>query len=343
MPNRPMSSAASSSSSKSTAFRHWLEVTGIGFVAGAAGQYTVYPYDTIKTRLQNQNKTLGTLYKHSLDCLLKIVKTEGILGLYKGVSVVALMTSPEKALKLGVNDFCRSKLARPDGTVSYRNDLLAGGTAGGVQLLLTCPMEIVKIRLQMLGQQQQPSSPASVSALGRASGPLTVIRELGVRGLYKGSMATWLRDIPFSMIYFPLYHRMKSYLKRTRGKVGPLELFVAGTSCGCLAAALVTPADVIKTRIQTDKTGRYHGTLDCIYQTSREGFSAFWKGTIPRLFTRGPQFGVTLLTYEALQKLFLGSVQSDHSLSSSTSSHGHSLASPSPTPSPLSPSTSASS
>lgn len=35
-----------------------------------------------------------------------------------------------------------------------------------------------------------------------------------------------------------------------------------------------------------------------------EGFRAFWKGTIARVFRSSPQFGVTLVTYELLQRLF---------------------------------------
>jgi solute carrier family 25 aspartate/glutamate transporter 12/13 len=37
----------------------------------------------------------------------------------------------------------------------------------------------------------------------------TVMRELGVLGLYKGAKACFLRDIPFSAIYFPVYAHMK--------------------------------------------------------------------------------------------------------------------------------------
>ena len=40
----------------------------------------------------------------------------------------------------------------------------------------------------------------------------------------------------------------------------------AGLGAGLLAGALTTPADVIKTRLQTDKAGRYKGILDCMGQ-----------------------------------------------------------------------------
>jgi len=68
----------------------------------------------------------------------------------------------------------------------------------------------------------------------------------------------------------------------------------------------VTPADVIKTRLQVearkgDQT--YTGITDCakkVYKT--EGMRAFWKGAGARVFRSSPQFGVTLLSYEMLQR-----------------------------------------
>jgi hypothetical protein len=38
---------------------------------------------------------------------------------------------------------------------------------------------------------------------------LSIVKELGILGLYKGSSACFLRDIPFSGIYFPAYAAAK--------------------------------------------------------------------------------------------------------------------------------------
>ena len=74
------------------------------------------------------------------------------------------------------------------------------------------------------------------------------------------------------------------------------------------AAYLVTPADVIKTRLQVAaRKGQttYRGVLDATSKIyAEEGWSAFWKGGPARIFRSAPQFGFTLLTYECLQRLF---------------------------------------
>lgn len=66
----------------------------------------------------------------------------------------------------------------------------------------------------------------------------------------QGAKACFLRDIPFSAIYFPTYAHMKVKLADENGYNTPLSLLFAGAIAGVPAASLVTPADVIKTRLQ---------------------------------------------------------------------------------------------
>lgn len=88
----------------------------------------------------------------------------------------------------------------------------------------------------------------------------------------------------------------------------PCSLLLAGTISGAIAASSCTPADVIKTRLQVEaRPGQvtYNGILDCFWKIlTQEGPGAFMKGAFLRAFRSGPQFGVTLLSYELLQAFF---------------------------------------
>jgi hypothetical protein len=74
------------------------------------------------------------------------------------------------------------------------------------------------------------------------------------------------------------------------------------------AAALTTPADVVKTRLQVvtrDGELAYTGISDCVTKILKhEGPSAFFKGSGMRVFRSSPQFGITLLAYEKLGSFF---------------------------------------
>ena len=132
-----------------------------------------------------------------------------------------------------------------------------------------------------------------------------VFADVGVRGLYRGVAATWLRDVPFSFIFFPLSANVRMALG---GDHSPFAVLAAGAIAGSLAAGAVTPFDVIKTRLQAKGAqARYSGIADCARKIARdEGAAAFAKGLIPRMLVQAPLFGCTLLSYEILKAVYRG-------------------------------------
>ncbi|XP_014484414.1 PREDICTED: calcium-binding mitochondrial carrier protein Aralar1 isoform X2 [Dinoponera quadriceps] len=272
----------------------------LGSIGGAVGATAVYPIDLVKTRMQNQRtgSFIGELmYRNSFDCCKKVIRHEGFFGLYRGLMPQLMGVAPEKAIKLTVNDFVRDKFMDKNGNLPVYGEILSGACAGASQVIFTNPLEIVKIRLQVAGE----------IAGGSKVRAWTVVKELGLFGLYKGARACFLRDVPFSAIYFPMYAHTKARMADEGGYNTPLSLLASGAFAGVPAAALVTPADVIKTRLQVvarEGQTTYNGLLDCARKIYREeGARAFWKGAT--VFRSSPQFGVTLFTYELLQRLFV--------------------------------------
>lgn len=283
---------------------------GLGAVAGGLGATAVYPIDLVKTRMQNQrSKVVGeVMYRNSLDCAKKVIKNEGVMGLYSGLLPQLLGVAPEKAIKLTVNDYIRKKGRQEDGTLPVKWEILAGACAGGCQVIVTNPLEVVKIQLQVRGQVaekiiSQAASAPKVSAWN-------IVKSLGLFGLYKGASACLMRDIPFSAIYFPAYAHLKSDLfgETAMKKCTVVELLIAGAIAGMPAAYFTTPADVVKTRLQVKarKGQTNYNNIRHAFKTiyHEEGFRAFFKGGLARVLRSSPQFGVTLASYEVLQSLF---------------------------------------
>ncbi|KAH7339000.1 mitochondrial carrier domain-containing protein [Rhizoctonia solani] len=277
----------------------------LGGIAGSFGATVVYPIDLVKTRMQNQRSAVvgQMLYKNSFDCAAKVLRNEGFVGFYRGLGPQLIGVAPEKAIKLTVNDLVRGRATDPEtGRIKLGWEILAGGTAGGCQVLFTNPLEIVKIRLQVQGEAAKLEG-----AVPR--GAVHIVRQLGLLGLYKGTTACLLRDIPFSAIYFPAYAHLKKdiFNEGYHGKKLTFgETLLAAGIAGMPAAYLATPADVIKTRLQVEaRTGQstYNGITDAFRKILREeGASAFFKGGIARVVRSSPQFGFTLVAYEYLHK-----------------------------------------
>ncbi|KAK8038066.1 hypothetical protein PG994_014833 [Apiospora phragmitis] len=244
----------------------------LGSAAGAFGAFMVYPVDLVKTRMQNQRGADPgqRLYKNSIDCFRKVITNEGFRGLYSGVLPQLVGVAPEKAIKLTVNDLVRGHFSdKKTGNINLWAEILAGGSAGGCQVVFTNPLEIVKIRLQVQGEVAKEAN-----------------------GAGKRSAIHLKRDF---------------FGESPTKRLGVLQLLTAGAIAGMPAAYLTTPCDVIKTRLQvearkgdTSYTGLRHAASTIMKE---EGFQAFFKGGPARILRSSPQFGFTLAAYEVLQSV----------------------------------------
>ena len=141
--------------------------------------------------------------------------------------------APEKAIKLTVNDKLRNWFkGDTDRNLLVYEEILAGIGTGLVQVFVTNPYELLKIRIQI-----QAAEGATKKSIG------TILKETGVRGLYTGLPATLLRDLPFNAVYFSSYAFFKTSLKDHQGNLSPQGLILAGLGAGMMAATIDTPAD----------------------------------------------------------------------------------------------------
>ncbi|XP_061590920.1 mitochondrial glutamate carrier 1-like [Cololabis saira] len=300
-----------------------------GGIAGIVGVTCVFPIDLAKTRLQNQ-RSGQQLYRNMMDCLIKTVKSEGYFGMYRGAAVNLTLVTPEKAIKLAANDFFRHQLSKDGGRLTVAKEMLAGCCAGMCQVVVTTPMEMLKIQMQdagrLVAQQRVMPSMVTTMKMGGTSAVLSrsyntahapqpmrvsateitkeLLRTKGVTGLYKGLGATLMRDIPFSVVYFPLFAHLHQL-----GRHSPQDpsvpfywSFMSGCLAGCVAAVAVSPCDVVKTRLQSLKKGAneetYNGVADCVRKILRkEGPRAFLKGASCRALVIAPLFGIAQVVY----------------------------------------------
>ncbi|XP_011067792.1 PREDICTED: mitochondrial glutamate carrier 1-like [Acromyrmex echinatior] len=279
-----------------------------GGIAGIIGVSVVFPLDLVKTRLQNQ--VIGPngeqMYKSMFDCFKKTYKAEGYFGMYKGSAVNILLITPEKAIKLTANDTFRHYLSLgPGQQLPIEREMLAGGLAGACQIIVTTPMELLKIQMQDAGRVAIAAKEAGKVVPKVSAWSLTVdlLKKRGILGLYQGTGATALRDVTFSVIYFPLFARLNNLgPKREDGSSVFWCSFLAGCAAGSTAALMVNPFDVIKTRLQVIKKApgdpTYNGVLDCILKTFKnEGPRAFFKGGACRMIVIAPLFGIAQTVY----------------------------------------------
>lgn len=270
------------------------ESMALGAMSAAVAGTIIFPLDKAKTRLQSQGGSGGLF-----GTLRAIVMNEGWLSLFRGLGPQLVGIAPEKALKLTVNNYLRARFKDPStGNVSVSREIFAGVLTAFIQMLITNPYEAVKIRLQLQENGKQKSA-------------LELVKSLGLKGMYRGYEWTLLRDVPFNAIYFTLYNVLKTeFIKHKSKKCGAntnlsaKELLFAGCVSGTVASAITTPADCIKTCVQSGSQEFANvgvlGAARIIYK--QNGMRGFFRGVIPRILIISPLFGITFMCFETFQK-----------------------------------------
>ncbi|XP_068878601.1 mitochondrial adenyl nucleotide antiporter SLC25A24 isoform X2 [Aphelocoma coerulescens] len=139
-----------------------------------------------------------------------------------------------------------------------------------------------------------------------ASGFKQMLKEGGVRSLWRGNGVNVVKIAPETAIKFWAYEQYKKILTREDGKLGTVERFVSGSLAGATAQTSIYPMEVLKTRLAVGKTGQYSGMFDCAKKIlKREGPKAFYKGYIPNILGIIPYAGIDLAVYELLKSTWL--------------------------------------
>lgn len=89
-------------------------------------------------------------------------------------------------------------------------------------------MNVVKVPVEIVKQRRQTSHGISPLAIARLA-----VQQEGYYGLYRGFASTVIRDIPFSVIQFPLWEAMKTHWSLAQDEeVSPAISALCGATAG---------------------------------------------------------------------------------------------------------------
>ncbi|XP_056612010.1 solute carrier family 25 member 44b [Triplophysa dalaica] len=272
---------------------------------------TVYPATLIRTRLQVQKGK--SLYTGTYDAFCKILRSEGLRGLYRGFMVNTFTLISGQAY-ITTYEVVRNYVSNysKDNTLK---SLLAGGSASLVAQSITVPIDVISQQLMMQGQGEHLTrfkvKPKSSGAKPSMSFGQTrdIIAQIfaadGVRGFYRGYVASLLTYIPNSAVWWPFYHFYAEQLSKMAPSDCPHLLLqaMAGPLAAATASTVTNPMDVVRARVQVE--GRT-SVIETFNQLIREeGFWGMTKGLSARIISSTPTAIVMVVGYETLKKLSL--------------------------------------
>ena len=171
-----------------------------GGFAGLVSMITVYPLETIRTRLSLQ------MNKSHYTSPFQVVKKLKFGELYRGLGVSILGFTPFCAFKFmfyyEYKNFFEEHNFSPT-----RSKLLSGGFAGMSALTITYPTDMLRKHFQMSGFNENVPK-----YNGILDGFKTVIKKDGFFGLYRGLLPAYIRCFPCLAIQFWCLEKGKQFL-----------------------------------------------------------------------------------------------------------------------------------
>jgi hypothetical protein len=185
------------------------------------------PIDVVKERLQVQS-TLSTLhripntgtsasilsqsnqslqYKGNLDAFATILRTEGVRGVYKGYGATIASFGPFSALYFLFYEKLKrgSEYLLVTNTLPFPAILTCAATAGSLASLITNPLDMAKLRLQV----ERSTGSRTFNYKNIFDGVTQIARDEGLRGMFKGAGARMAFQAPTTAIALTAFEQLK--------------------------------------------------------------------------------------------------------------------------------------
>ncbi|KAJ7748527.1 mitochondrial carrier [Mycena maculata] len=120
-----------------------------------------------------------------------------------------------------------------------------GGVAASMASSFTHPLDFAKVRMQTMETAVGVKKPSILTVLR------TSIQEFGIRSVYTGLTAAWMRQMSYSLVRIGTYEELKSRLS-SNGTPSTLGLIAAASFAGGLGGIVGNPADIILVRMTSD-------------------------------------------------------------------------------------------
>ncbi|KAI5203379.1 hypothetical protein E4T39_04158 [Aureobasidium subglaciale] len=206
------------------------------------------------------------------------------------------------------------KLPKP-----YINSL-CGAAAGVASGIVTCPLDVIKTKLQAQGsfrhQQLSQGTPATKQVYrGLVGTAKTIVRQDGLKGMYRGLGPMILGYLPTWAVYMSIYDIAKTnYSERVEPQW--LAHVCSSVTAGACSTLATNPIWVIKTRLMSQISTKaveghrtpwhYNNTWDAARQMYKgEGIKAFYSGLAPALLGL-THVAIQFPLYEYLKLRFTG-------------------------------------
>lgn len=184
------------------------------------------------------------------------------------------------------------------------SELFTSGISVGVANTVTNPLDVVKVRLQL----ERNRMVEGVKPPGMVQTGLNVLRHEGVTALWSGLGPSLARGFFFGGARLGLYTPIKTLIAGEGKSVSLEKKILSGSLSGGLAAAVTSPIELVKTRLQAaGRTPGAHKSSSAVIRAvvQADGVVGLWKGAMPGLARSAVLTAAQCATYDEIKRAVL--------------------------------------
>jgi len=295
----------------------WKSFTA-GACAAMLGGSAVHPIDVIKVRQQlfgmKDGFGVGSSWvaKRRTTSFFAVsaslVKEEGVLGLYRGVTAGLMRQATFVGTKFVMYEQLKQYMQDEHKELSFPARVCCGLAAGTGGAMVGNPFDLAMVRMQADGKLPMDIRRNYNNGLDAI---VRIGREEGVGTLWRGCQATVARGAIITASQFAIYDQAKYELARY-GLVteGASNSVVASLMASLVSGVTSNPFDVAKSRLfqmtRRAKDGQwpYRNMVDCMIKTAKsEGVVALWRGLGACIGRQVPLNAIRFLMMEKMTML----------------------------------------
>lgn len=253
---------------------------------------------TLSTRAQVESKKAES---STLDAAKRIIKREGLVGLYAGLDSALFGISVTNFVYYYWYEWTRAafekaaiKANRASKKLTTVETMIAGAIAGSATVMLTNPIWVVNTRMTTRkSQSDEPALPGAkpYKAPSSFATLLSIIKNEGPTRLFAGVMPALVLVIN-PILQYTFFEQLKGILEKRR-RVTPTDSFYLGAMGKLLATSITYPYITVKSRMHVAKDGPKESMGETFSRILRE---EGWAGLYGGEFDYDPNLAVQVLT-----------------------------------------------
>ncbi|GAA0142324.1 mitochondrial carrier protein [Lithospermum erythrorhizon] len=265
-----------------------------GLLSAGTTHVAITPLDVVKVNMQ-----VHPVKYHSIcTCFTTLLREQGPSAFWRGWTGKFFGYGAQGACRFGLYEYFKNIYS--NALVDQNRSLiffLSSASAEVIANVALCPFEAIKVRVQA-----QPNF-----AKGLVDGFPKIYSSEGMRGLYRGLVPLWGRNLPFSMVMFStfehsvnfLYERVIQKRKEDCSKLQQLGVTcLAGYAAGSVGSIISNPADNIVASLNNRKADSFRLTIKKI------GFANLFTRSLPiRIMLVGPAVTLQWLFFDTIKVL----------------------------------------